>query len=296
MNYFIVDGNYCAIRAIFKGMNMTTSDGYPSGGSYIFLRMLHNFLEFGKPIVVFDGGHAKWREQLYPEYKNKPKDPNKVKDVGREEAFNATFTLLPELLPKMGIPTIRMAGEEADDVIFRLAKGLVDDGHHVTAISDDEDYLQMINYGVSVFRAMKGEHWNKDNFISYCGVNPEEFILYKSLQGDNSDNIAGIKGVGEAAALKIVKQLKSPTIESLIEWANSNDSSIAKKVKENISIAKRNLLLMDLSKCHITPDEAGLALAKAVVEAKPNFDYVKSKFQKMEFKTLGIWLDFVAKQ
>jgi DNA polymerase-1 len=300
MKYFIVDGNYLLWRNVHKLKHLTNSDGFSTGPTFGFLKSLHKYLEFGEPIVVFDGGRAKWREELYPEYKKRIKSPKVEGEEDTSKYFDCAFQILEELLPKMGIPTIKMAGQEADDVIFRLGQNIFNNGNKVTVISDDEDYLQMVSHGMEVFRAMKDEYYTLNNFSNYKEVSPNQFIFWKCLMGDDSDNISGIKGIGPVAATKIIKQLPDKQtsffdIVGLINKDKLEDKNLI-KLKENFNIFKRNLELMDLSRCKISNTEVQTAYIESQLQSKPDFDFVVNKFKQLEFRTISLWFIFVSEK
>jgi 5'-3' exonuclease len=295
-NYIIVDGTYNCYRSVFMGGSMSTASGIKSGGAYIFLKMLYNLREHGKIVCIFDSGHAQWRKELYPEYKKREPKPDTEENRALAESFQTTFAILKDLLPRMGIPVVTIPNNEADDIVFRLGQALRDINHNVTVCSEDNDYLQMINFGMKVFKSQKDELWNKDTFVNKYEFDPQYFTLYKSLHGDGSDNISGIKGIGEETAAKIIKELKEPSLVGLLEWTSSLPiSNLKKKVKDNFALIKRNMLLMDLQTIPLSKMEVFEEYQRSINEATVDYKYVVNKFNHLEFRTLNNWLSCIGK-
>jgi DNA polymerase-1 len=296
MKHIIIDGNYQVNRAIYAdiGMKMSNSQGQYTGGIYILLRILWQIKEKmndGKLTVVFDHGHSAYRKSIYPEYKLRGPVTEADRDIQLEEAFDFTYAVLKKLLPRMGIPTFSIPGEEADDVIYRLAEQL----EGVTVGTDDSDYLQFITIGSRVYRPMKDILIDKHNFVEVMGFKPEYFTLYKAMQGDGSDNISGIKGIGEATAKKIILAITEPTIEKILEHCvNNSKFAWATKIIENKHILERNMKLIDLREIPLTKETVFEAYQRSLNEAVPNLEYVHGKFKALEIKTLGTWLHYVA--
>lgn len=299
MRHIIVDGNYQVYRSVFTGKLMYTKSGIFSGGTVIFLRMLYNLQVHGSPIVVFDHSHSQWRKDLHPEYKlRSPKSPQEEEESKKKKvSFDTTFNILKDILPKMGIPVVILEGNEGDDVLFRLGQGLVKNNDAVTAASDDGDFLQFVKEGIKVLQPMKEKQFTKDNFqeINEFNLLPEQFVLWKCLIGDNSDNINGCPGIGPVNATKVVKSLTTPDISGLVKWIDElPDSTNKKKVRENINIIKRNWLLINLDIIPLSIEEVWAKYLEAKSLAVPNYRYVFNKFQELELKSLGIWLENVA--
>lgn len=330
----LVDGNYLVCRAVFKGLNLglkitpemkeqyssfenflvpankimeddqlakdlslESGDFFlPTGGIYLFLRSLFALNSFGKLVVIFDGGHSKFRTSLLPDYKKRPKkDENSPQEFLIKTCFDVSFTLLDGLLTRMGIPNFRISGAEADDVLYLTAKHLCNQNNEATAISDDEDFLQFVNVGAKVFRPIKKEQFEYDSFKEQFGIIPEYFTLYKSLVGDNSDNINGVKRTGPVTAKKIINQLDQTNFENIIQnlviWASQRKTSLQDKIIENIALIKRNFMLIDLSYIDLDEnyiqEQFNLSIEKA---QKINFNYIIKMFNLLKFKSFGKWL------
>jgi len=302
----IVDGNHLVCRCVYAthDKNLSNSYGDPTGGVYTFLKNINYLIDdyHAHVCVVFDGGHSKYRKEIYPDYKKKESEVS-ADELSEEaliaandldEHFNFTFNYLKKILPHFGIPVISFPGEEADDIIFIIAKYLTENTKdNIFVYSGDEDYIQFIKYGISVIN--KNKLWNRDNFSEYANDIPiESFVLWKSLQGDGSDNIPGIFRVGPATATKIIKQLDNYDIESVKKWADSGDSTNQVRVRNFLDQLEINLKLIDLGNCPILQGHSGVTYDKVINDfkyqvesAEFNMDLCKSYFQYLEIKSLS---------
>jgi DNA polymerase-1 len=296
MSTVIVDGNYMAIRAMTVNQDMVTQEGINTSGIYIILKMMWVMREkFGKDLVVaLDSGHSQFRKSIYPDYKVKNKKPEADKTDAelmedREWEINKTrtFSLLRNIIPKMGIPVVKMEGEEADDIIYRLCEHI---GPTSIAASDDSDYLQMVNLGVKVWQPMKTRLVDQHNFKEIMGFDPAYFTLFKSVIGDGSDNIGGVHGVGEKTCMKIIEKMTAPTIDEMIRVCDEEKGKVFKKVIEQKAIIERNMNLVDLSRMPLSKESVVESYQRSLSEAKIDYNYVQDMFQRLEFKSLANWL------
>jgi DNA polymerase-1 len=221
MNTLLVDGNNLVYRNAVVMSNLTTKDGFPTGGIFGVLNGIsHSLKEVSKIcgedisecITVFDGGRSKRRLEMYPEYKGTRKTDSERTE--EEKTFYHGLidqaNILVEKLPDVGIKTLKVMGWEADDLIYGLIKQsdeVRDDVENKFIImSTDEDFLQLISENVSVYSPIKGIYYTYDNFEELFGCKPENFISYKILKGDSSDNISGINGIGDKTGKKLVNE------------------------------------------------------------------------------------------
>lgn len=296
MRVAIIDGNYQLHRSMHsQSAGLFTSTGLPSGPTYIFLKMLWNFKDIGRTIVVFDspGGGYEFRRGIYPQYK--VRTPPKTEDevLEKEETkkiFNYTFKTLLLMLPKMGIPTVIVNKQEGDDVIYRLAEYFAGQGEEVWAVSDDKDYLQFLSLpNARVYQPMKDKQYDLEVFKQEFEFDISYYTLYKSIMGDGSDNIDGVFGIGEKTTQKIMKELPEPSFKALYDWADSGSKSMHKKVKEGLPVIKRNMLLIDLKNMSLPTEEVMAVYNQAKLQAIIDFQFILEQFRKYEFHSLGNW-------
>lgn len=190
--------------ALNNGKNVT---GGVYGALNVFLSELRMNSEYF-PVALFDGGLCPRRLEIYPDYKgNESRDPLPV--LSEEEAktdfltqYRFTRTVLLDLLPKFGIPSIRIREWEADDLIYICSKIC----ESSMILSEDRDYVQLVSPTVSVRRPKSNELITYENFTDIMGYkNPEEFLQAKIILGDSSDNIPSCaKGVGPGTVVGLI--------------------------------------------------------------------------------------------
>jgi len=272
----LVDGTYQIMRAVHVDAHTMSANGVLIGGARKVLNFLQDGRRFGRLVFVMDDKHSEWRKSIYPDYKKK--DPEDELDPEIIKAKISTIKIMKILLPFLGIPVVRIEGNEGDDVLFRLGQAFTMSGKKVTAMSDDKDFFQLVNYGIDVYRPIKQEVINQETFKDKMGFNPKLFTIYRAMIGDKSDNINGIKHVGEKTATNIVNMLNSSTLDELFSFIDTFDFSTirdGKRVGDNLKsgkeIIERNYKLMDLRYATLTIDQAVEALNKC----EYNFDQRK---------------------
>ncbi|HWU87259.1 MAG TPA: 5'-3' exonuclease H3TH domain-containing protein, partial [Kofleriaceae bacterium] len=213
---YIVDGHGYIFRAHYGLMNisrgerrevrLSTSEGMPTGALYVFTRMLMRLEEDNAPkrmVVVFDdkSGVRTFRAEMYPAYKATRKEP--------PEELVVQMDYFPKVVTAMGWPVITVPGVEADDVIATLVKQARDRDWEVVIYSADKDIMQMVGEHVSMIDALHQKTYTREEVIKKMGVPPEKIPDFLSLVGDTSDNIPGIRGVGDKTAAALLEQYGS---------------------------------------------------------------------------------------
>ena len=206
----LVDGNNLLFRSYFAtaytGNTMRNSKGFPTNGLYGLVNMLNKIIREEKPeymLVAFDKGKT-FRHEKYLDYKG-----------GRNETpddLKKQFSVAKKLVPLMGIKCFEIDNYEADDIIGTYSKmALIDPEFETTIVSSDKDLLQLINEETEV-KLLKQKDYirmNEETFIDTYGIKPIRMIELKGLMGDASDNIPGVKGIGEKTALKLLQEYDS---------------------------------------------------------------------------------------
>ncbi|MBA3394020.1 MAG: DNA polymerase I [Deltaproteobacteria bacterium] len=218
---YIVDGHGYIFRAHYGLMNvsrgerrevrLSTSEGMPTGALYVFSRMLMRLEEDNAPkrmAVVFDhkGGQQTFRAEMYPAYKATRKAP--------PDELQVQMEYFPRIVQGLGWPVITVPGVEADDVIATLVEQARAKGWEVIIYSADKDIMQMVGDGVSMIDALHQKTYTRDEVIKKMGVPPEKIPDFLALVGDTSDNIPGIRGVGDKTAAGLLEKYGS--LEALI--------------------------------------------------------------------------------
>ena len=234
----LIDGHSILNRAFYGLPDLTNSEGLHTGAVYGFLNILFKVLGEEKPeylAVAFDRSEPTFRHAKYPEYKGTRKPmPQELKEQ---------IPLLKEMLEKMEIATVSLAGFEADDILGTLAKKGEEKGMDVIILSGDRDLLQLATKKTMIRlpRTAKGqtviEDYKEDQVQERYLVTPAQVIELKALMGDAADNIPGIPGVGEKTATRLLAEYGS------IENAFSHVEEISQKraresLRENYQMAQ----------------------------------------------------------
>ncbi len=206
----MVDGNNLLFRSFYAtaytGNFMENSKGFPTNALYGFANMINKIVSEESPtymIVAFDKGKT-FRHEKYDFYKGgREETPNELKEQ---------FPVAKEMLEAMGIKYYEIDNYEADDIIGTFAKYCdSDDNYDGLIISSDKDLLQLISKHVDI-KLLKSKDYikyNEKSFKDEWGIDPINIIDLKALMGDSSDNIPGVKGIGEKTALKLLKEYKT---------------------------------------------------------------------------------------
>lgn len=218
----IIDGNSLAFRAFYALPPLSNFEGVVSNAVFGFCNMLVKAIEEIKPkyiAVAFDYGKKTFRNEMYEDYKgNRKETPVDLK---------LQFPILKEILKAMNISTIEIKGYEADDIIGSLTK--LYDVHNII-LTGDRDSLQLINSNTYVMLTKKGisetRLYDTKNLMEDFGVEPYQVIEMKAIMGDASDNIPGIKGIGEKGALNLISTYA--TLDNIYE----NIDELKGKTKE----------------------------------------------------------------
>ena len=202
----LVDGNNLMFRSyyatLYSGSMMTNKEGFPTNALFGFVNMMNKIINEETPeyiMVAFDIGKT-FRHEKYDYYKGKRDEtPDDLKKQ---------FPVAKKILNAMGIKYFELAGYEADDIIGTFAKKIDEEPDFIgTIISSDKDLLQLISDDVDV-KLLKQKDYirmNKETFFNTYGLEPPRMVDLKSLMGDASDNIPGVKGIGEKTAIKLLQ-------------------------------------------------------------------------------------------
>ena len=228
----LVDGNNLLFRSYYatayNGNFMKNSKDFPTNALFGFTNMINKIVSEEKPeymIVAFDKGKT-FRHESYTEYKGgRAETPNELK---------VQFPVAKELLTAMGIKYYEIDNYEADDIIGTFAKFCDDNDEFIgTIISSDRDLLQLISDDVDMKLLKQKDYirYNKESFKADYGIEPIRVIDLKALQGDSSDNIPGVKGIGEKTALKLLHEYE--TLDGIYEHINELSNSIQYKLEHD---------------------------------------------------------------
>src|SRR5947208_986425 len=207
---YLVDGYALIYRAFFAmiARPLTTRRGENTSAAWGVTNFLLRLLERRRPDYlawVHDVGES-FRHQTYPQYKA----TREKLTAELQQEFDRSVERIEQLLEAFRVPLIGVEGYEADDVIGTLAHAAR--GLQVVIVSGDKDFYQLIGPGIALLNPGRGgpaaveEHWvDQTNASERLGVPPERVVDYLALVGDSSDNVPGVKGVGEKTALELLK-------------------------------------------------------------------------------------------
>jgi DNA polymerase-1 len=227
----LIDGSSYLYRAFFALPPLTNSRGQPTGAVFGVLNMLQKFLrEHEGPIaVVFDAPGKTFRDDLFAEYKaHRPPMPDDLR---------SQIQPLLDAVQALGLPLLRIAGVEADDVIGTLALQAARSGKDVLISTGDKDMAQLVDGHITLINTMSNTRMDRDGVKAKFDVWPEQIIDYLALVGDTSDNIPGIKNVGPKTAAKWLGTYQ--TLDNLIAHA----AEVTGKVGENLRAGLETLAL-----------------------------------------------------
>lgn len=231
----ILDSNSIINRAFYGIRTLSAPDGTPTNAIYGFLNILIKLINDHKPdyiMAAFDLKAPTFRHKLYKEYKANRK--------GMPEELAAQMPVMKDILSDMNIPILQLEGYEADDIIGTVSRICGEGNIECYIATGDRDDLQLAGNGTTVvLTSTKSgqsvtELYDENAVFEKYGVSPEAFVDVKALMGDTSDNIPGVKGIGEKTASKLISAYG--TIENLYE--NIDDAKVSDKIKTGLTEEK----------------------------------------------------------
>ncbi len=259
----VIDGNSLMHRAFHAVPSyMMTSDGRHTNAVFGFVSMLIKLVNDFEPdgvICAFDAGIPEFRIKAIQRYKAQrpPTDPD----------LKEQFPMIEELLGVMGIPVVKLAGYEGDDILGTLAAKGDEEGIETYLVTGDRDAFQLASEHTRIVATRVGlsdvKVYGPNEVRERYGIGPELVPDFIALKGDSSDNIPGVPGVGEKTAAKLLAQYGS--VEAIIENASELKGKIAKNVAENVDAI-----------------EAGKIVATIVRDLDIDIDPAKARFPNFD--------------
>ena len=255
----IIDGMNTFIRS-FAAIPTMDENGNHIGGVTGFLKSVGYVIRKFKPsrvYVIFDGkGGSKRRRDIYPDYKSGRKPLtrlNRTYDMTTEQdeqdLMRYELVIVAKALMKLPITTITLDHVEADDIISYIAQHVVEGGGESIIYSTDKDFLQLVGDGIKVWNPVRKKTYIPETVLEDYTIHPNNFLLYRALTGDTSDNLPGIKGLGMKTLLKFMPGFATEeklTLDEVITIAESSKSKVMSKIVDQKEIIQRNLTLMSL--------------------------------------------------
>ncbi|MFI3284318.1 MAG: DNA polymerase I [Erysipelotrichaceae bacterium] len=275
----IIDGNSLLFRAYYAtayGSMMKTKQGIPTNAIFAFANMLSKALDNLQPthcVVAFDKGKETFRHQMYADYK-----------AGRKKAPDELvfqFKLVRDYLTSYNIPYFELEEYEADDIVGTFSKMYQD--IHIDILSSDKDLLQLIHPTCDYLMIKKGmseiETMTPEKLNETMGLTPSQIPDLKGLMGDASDNIQGVKGIGEKTALKLLHQYQS--IENIYEHIDE----IKGKTKTLLENQKVEALTSKQLATIYTDIKMDVPLSTLIFE--PNYQTLQQFYLTYEMRSLA---------
>lgn len=274
-----LDGNSLAYRAFFAlPEDMATSSGQTTNAVYGFATMLINLVKEHKPdgvVVVFDRPEPTFRHEANPEYK-----------AQREKAPDTLFQqlgLIREFLDAAGIRWLEQPGFEGDDIIATIADHSITNGNQLLIVTGDRDSYQLVrDPHIRVLYNKRGVSdyaiYDEAGIKERTGVTPHQYPDYAALRGDPSDNLAGIPGVGEKTAAKLINQYGD--IDTVIAHAEEQTPKLKASLLEHGERVKKNAEIMVLR------SDVPVDVRITELSPTPNLDAVKRFFDFCEFSNM----------
>ena len=240
MKIVVIDGNSVLNRAFYGIRLLSNHQGEYTNAIYGFLSTYFKLIEEEQPdrlLVCFDRKEKTFRHELYPAYKAQRK--------GMPDELATQLPVLKELLDDMGIVRYEQAGYEADDLLGTISLRCAQHGDTCILVTGDKDSLQLIGDGVAVrlVTTKMGQSSTRlvdeEAFREEYGFSPIHLIDLKSLMGDASDNIPGVKGIGQKTAMALIQQFGS--LDGV--YANLDDSAIKKGVRDKLETGRDSAYL-----------------------------------------------------
>ena len=272
---FLIDASSSIYRAFYALPPLMTASGVPTNATLGFVNMLQKVLREQRPdyvVVVWDSRIAKRRKELYPEYKA-------TRDA-MPEALVAQLPHIRSVVEAYGLASVEYEGEEADDVIATLTRKAEPENLEVSIVSTDRDLMQLVSQHVTLLDTMRDRTYGPKEVEERFGVPPTRMLELRALAGDSSDNIPGVRGIGEKTAAKLIAEYG--TLENLLEHATAIGS---KRVREALAAGTDTARLShELSRLR---EDLPLELdLQRFAIPEPDRQALAELFRKFEFKRL----------
>lgn len=285
----VIDAANCFYRAFFAIPPLRNRDGFPTNAILGFTTMLRKVIREETPdgvVIALDPPGGSFRKDLYADYKaNRDAQP---------EDLSLQFPVLRELADALMIPRLEVPGFEADDIVATLVNK-APKSSEVVIISTDRDLMQLVSSRVCLLDTIKNKRWGPKEVEERFGVTPEKLLDFRALVGDSSDNIPGVKGIGEKGAAHLINDWGD--LELVL--ANSHDIK-AKRAREALLAhpddARLSKLLSTLrTDVPVTWDEKAFLLKEAnTTSLSALFDRLELKRLKKDFLPSGVEISEVS--
>ena len=238
---YLIDGSGYIFRAYYGIRALSSPSGEPTNAVYGFASMIQKVLDEEQPeyiAIMFDTARKSFRTELYEDYKaNRPPPP---------EDLVPQFARIHEVTEAFKLPLYKKEGYEADDYIATWTRLALENDFDVKIITGDKDLMQLVNDRVELWEPMREKLYRAKEVEEKFGVPPEQIGDLLALMGDASDNIPGVRGVGQKTAAKLLKEHE--TLEGVLKAATEGriKGKICQKIADSVEAARLSRKLVEL--------------------------------------------------
>ncbi|HVQ43680.1 MAG TPA: DNA polymerase I [Candidatus Saccharimonadia bacterium] len=275
----LVDGSAVFHRGYHAIPHLSTRDGTPTNAVLGFANIMFKVIESLQPayvVVTWDKSSKTFRNELYPAYK--------ATRVKQPDDLYAQIPTTRELVEALRMPWVELENYEADDIIGTLARQAEERGDlEIVIATGDKDQLQLIDKAtvVDMFnpRGLEPTRYDLAKMQERYGLTPQQFIDYKALVGDASDNIPGVKGIGDKGAIKLLALYQ--TLDGIYEHANEIVGSVGEKLR-----AEKEMAYLS-RKLSVIVCDAPVKLDLDAAKVRPgDYEKLSELFRRLEFRSL----------
>jgi len=258
----IVDGLNSYIRC-FAAVPTMNEDGDHMGGVTGFLKSIGKAIRTFRPtrvIIAFDGrGGSQRRRKIFPDYKENRRTMNRLNRTyegwknKEEENQSRHYQLitLAQILSYLPVTVMAPSNVEADDVIAYIAHLIEERDGQAIIMSTDKDFLQIVSDNVELYNPIKKKSYGVDDVLDEYGIHPNNFAVFRAMDGDKSDNIPGVRGVGRKLLVRNFPQLgdeQKVDIDEILEFAGEQKKGkLFESIHTNRKLIERNYEIMQLA-------------------------------------------------
>ncbi|HKW86466.1 MAG TPA: DNA polymerase I [Nitrospiraceae bacterium] len=272
---YLIDGSAYIYRAFFALPALSNSKGLQTNAVYGFTTMLMKVLREHQPdclAVAFDEKGPTLRHEEFKEYKaHRPPMP---------EGMQAQVPYIHRVVEAFGLPVVRAAGYEADDLIGALARKAEAAGFDVVIVTGDKDMFQLLTQAVRIYDPVKDKWFGEEECRERFGVEPARVVEVMGLMGDATDNIPGVKGIGEKTAIKLIGEFG--TIEELLQRVDEvkppKTRALLSEQAENARLSRKLATIQVDSPVEFDPDQFQVT--------PPDPEALVPLLKELEFSTL----------
>ncbi len=273
-NIYLIDGNSYVYRAYHAIKDLTNSRGFPTNAVYGFTNMIMKLLKEKRPdavVVAFDSPAPTERHLVYEEYKaQRPEMPG---DLVMQIPY------IRKVVNALRLKTYEIAGQEADDILATLALRASSEGIDVFIVTGDKDMLQVLSDNVRIYDPMKDRVYSREYVLKRFGLPPERIPELMALTGDPTDNIPGVRGIGEKTACEI---LKDTSLMDILD----NPEVVKKERLRRMIAGNLNDVRLSLSLATVEKEVPLEFDPRECVLREPDYDELLRLFRELEFGSL----------